>query len=165
MAYLVVNNSKSYNVTNAYNKPYMKVNGSILPLTTIGGGVIHCKVDNTTYRPLEYKSTSSSESNSWYTSAVNSNGMYDTTALTRASTSGTSYLTQQVEGQGYIKYYLSSSSSNSNVVSTIHTSTSGETHGSGGLDYTVYNTPLVDNKPATKTNNNIKSNQINKTYK
>ena len=40
MSYIVANN-KSYLVTNNYNKPYIKVNGSILPLSTspsYGGG-------------------------------------------------------------------------------------------------------------------------------
>ena len=35
--YLCVNN-KSYNVTSEYNKPYIKISNSILPLTTNGGG-------------------------------------------------------------------------------------------------------------------------------
>ena len=52
---------------------------------------------------------SSSESNSWYTSAVNSNGMYDTTALTRSSTSDTSYATRaSTSGTNYLTKIISS---------------------------------------------------------
>ena len=97
MSYIVANN-KSYLVTNNYNKPYIKISNSILPLTTnapsYGGGVIKCNINGNTYRVLEYRSTSSSSSDSYYTSAVNSDGLSNTTALTRSSTSGESYLTR-----------------------------------------------------------------------
>ena len=109
MSYLVVNNTKSYHVTNEYVKPYIHINGSILPLTSNGGGVINLNINNTSYRPLEYKSQSASDT--YYTSAVNSEGLSSTTALTRSSTSGESYETRSstsgtsygttVQGQSY----------------------------------------------------------------
>ena len=48
------------------------------------------------YRALEYKT----ESGTYYTSAVNSNGLSSTTALTRESTSGTNYGTETFIGTG-----------------------------------------------------------------
>ena len=97
--------NKDYRLTDSYNKPYIKVNGSILPLTTnphMGGGVIKCKdTNNNTYRVLEYRSTSSSDS--YYTSSIDPGNMSDTTALTRSSTSGESYLTRSsTSGTSYL---------------------------------------------------------------
>ena len=34
----LIANNKTYIVTNNYNKPYLHISNSILPLTTIGGG-------------------------------------------------------------------------------------------------------------------------------
>ena len=97
------NSIKQYSLTNNYNKPYIKVNGSILPLTTNTTNGIHINIqaNNTTYRPLEYQSMSTS--NTYYTSAVNSNGLSSTTALTRSSTSQTIYHTcSSTSGTSYL---------------------------------------------------------------
>ena len=87
------NSIKQYTLTNNYNKPYIKVSNSILPLTTntTQGLCIKINHNNTTYRPLEYNSMSTSAT--YYTSGINSNGLSSTTALTRSSTSQTIYHT------------------------------------------------------------------------
>ena len=88
------NSIKPYTLTDNYNKPYIKVNGSILPLTTNTTNGIHINIyaNNTTYRPLEYNSMSTSDT--YYTSAIQSNGLSSTTALTRSSTYDTQYYTR-----------------------------------------------------------------------
>lgn len=91
--------SKQYQMTDAYDKPYISVkNVGVLPLTTNTTNGTYLKItksasDNksVTYRPLEYES----HSDTLYTTAENSIGLSSTTALTRSSTSGTSYLTRK----------------------------------------------------------------------
>lgn len=103
--YLKIQNgtkTKEYTLTSAYQKPYIRVSNSILPLTTRTTTGMHLKAQNgnTSYRPLEYVSTSQSASTSesssvtYKTSKANSAGLSSTTALTRASTSQTVYDTR-----------------------------------------------------------------------
>ena len=101
MSYLVVagqNQSTSYNLTNQCDKPRLGVSGSYIPITTnTGGGVAKLADDNSTYRMMQYTTTSSSSSASaaYLTSNVNSQGLSNTTALTRVQTTGVEYLTSQ----------------------------------------------------------------------
>lgn len=99
-------NEKNYTLTSDYAKPYVVVrNGdvsSVLPLTpnTTQGLQLKVKLNDQTYRAMEYVSASGSSSGtksasaSYLTSSEGSAGMSSTTALTRASTSGTSYYTR-----------------------------------------------------------------------
>ena len=108
------NSIKNYNLTNEYNKPYIKISNSILPLTTNTTNGIHLNIqaNNTTYRPLEYNSMSTSDT--YYTSAVNSNGLSSTTALTRSSTYDTQYYTRSSTSSTV--YYTRSSTSGTNYL-------------------------------------------------
>ena len=108
------NSIKNYNLTDNYNKPYIKVSNSILPLTTntTNGICIKIQANNTTYRPLEYQSMSTSDT--YYTSAVNSNGLSSTTALTRSSTYDTQYYTRSSTSSTV--YYTRSSTSGTNYL-------------------------------------------------
>ena len=97
--YLKIQNgatTKQYTLTSEYTKPYMKISGKILPLTTKTTTGLQIKGRNPkttsiTYRAMEYNSTS--ESAQYLTSSVDQAEMSSTTALTRASTSATIPLT------------------------------------------------------------------------
>lgn len=130
-------NVKQYTLTDAYQKPYIKVNNNILPLTTRTTNGLHLKVKDNgqTYRPLEYKQSSSSSSvsgsRSWYSSNANGAGLYDLTALTRKSTSDsivnveyynpvttswvTNYITHWQDSSWAVKYGNTSSYTWSNI--------------------------------------------------
>jgi len=120
--YLKIKNGtsvKQYTLTDSYAKPYIKVSGSILPLTTqdTTGLRLKVKANNTTYRPLEYGSASASAT--YYTTSENTAGLSEITTLTRESTSGTSYLTREsTSGTSYL----------TKVVSTETLFTHGMTH-------------------------------------
>lgn len=97
---ITVSNStttKAYSLTNvAPYRPYMTVSnltGWFLPLTTKTKSGYNFKVTKgtNTYRAMEY--TSASGSASYYSTSDSPGNMSSTTALTRASTSDTSYLT------------------------------------------------------------------------
>ena len=108
------NSIKPYTLTDNYNKPYIKVNGSILPLTTNTTQGLHIKIsmNNITYRPLEYNSMSTSDT--YYTSKVDSIGLSSTTALTRSSTYDTQYYTRSSTSSTV--YYTRSSTSGTNYL-------------------------------------------------
>lgn len=98
--------TKSYRLTESAEKPYIVVqtsksdgsgtttSKSYLPLTTKSGTGLRMNIKSgtETYRPMEYKSVTSSET--FYSSSVNVGNLSSTTALTRASTSGTKYGTR-----------------------------------------------------------------------
>ena len=67
---------------------------SYLPLTTstTQGLALRAKVNDQSYRALEFRSMSGSAT--FYSSNANGQGLSSTTALTRASTSRTEYLTR-----------------------------------------------------------------------
>lgn len=98
------NESKRYLATSAYpTKPYMHVGNDVIPLTTntTSGLQLKVKIGGQTYRPMEYGSESASAS--YYTTAEVSEGLSETTALTRVSTSGESYLTREsTSGTSYL---------------------------------------------------------------
>ena len=82
--------TKEYTLTESYEKPYLHVKSSVLPLTTNTTNGFHLKMKNNgkTYRPLEYKSSTI------YTTAANPGNMSSTTALTYARTYATIYRTK-----------------------------------------------------------------------
>ena len=108
------NSIKLYTLTDNYNKPYIKISNSILPLTTNTTQGLHIKLyaNNTTYIPLEYNSMSTSDT--YYTSAIQSNGLSSTTALTRSSTYDTQYYTRSSTSSTV--YYTRSSTSATNYL-------------------------------------------------
>lgn len=97
--------TKSYRLTESAEKPYIVVqtsksdgggtttSKSYLPLTTKPGTGLRMNIKSgtETYRPMEYKSASSSET--YYSSSENVGNLSSTTALTRESTSNTVYET------------------------------------------------------------------------
>ena len=98
--------TKSYRLTDSTEKPYIMVQTSksdssgtttkksYLPLTTNSSSGLYMKVEKgtETYRPLEYKSVSGSDTYS--SSSEDVGNLSSTTALTRASTSNTIYGTK-----------------------------------------------------------------------
>lgn len=103
MSYLVVKTAsnatpESYQLTDAINAPRLAVSGSYVPITAGGGsaGNINIADGNSTYRVMRTSTTSSTRSASatFLTSGIDSAGMSNTTALTRASTSSTVYGTK-----------------------------------------------------------------------
>ena len=102
MAYYVINSMpnaepKSYRMTTDCDKPRAVINGSYIPLTTKGGdGVrVRPKGATTTYRLMEYKSTSGASLETFYTfSGISSRSVeYSTTDL---NSEGMSYVTDLV---------------------------------------------------------------------
>lgn len=88
-------NTKAYHLTESHEKPYIVVkNKGVLPLTTntTQGLQMKVKINNVTYRPLEYK-TASSE-NTYSLSKLDSQGLSSTTGLTKISTASIRYGTQ-----------------------------------------------------------------------
>ena len=86
--------SKSYMTTNAFSKPYLKVDGKIVPLTTSTktGIQLKAKAGNVVYRAMDYESVSGSAT--FYSSNANGAGLSSTTALTSSNRVITGYDTR-----------------------------------------------------------------------
>lgn len=104
MSYLVIKSAsnatpESYQLTNTYVNPKLAIKNSYLPLTTntLQGQQLKVKVNNVSYRAMVTSTSSYSQSASatYLTSNVNSQGLSNTTALTRVQTTGVEYLTSQ----------------------------------------------------------------------
>lgn len=132
MDYLKIKNgteTKQYTLTDNYSKPYLVVNtNQVLPLTTdtTAGLRLNVGISDTTYRLLEYGSASASAT--YYTTAISSEGLSETTALTCESTSGTAF-----EYVTIPNWYVSSS----------YTFGANNTH----YEVTYFGQDLVNNQP------------------
>lgn len=87
--YLKIKNgqsTKQYTLTDSYQKPYLKVSNSVLPLTenTTSGLQLKVKNGTKTYRAMEYAETSGS--GTFYTTAVDSSGLSETTKCSETVT-------------------------------------------------------------------------------
>ena len=100
--YLVIkddnNNKKSYQVTDAFNKPYMKVSNSILPLTLNTTNGLQLKLGDSEH------ATTGTVQTTVRTSSINNIGMSNSSALTTTVSYDTSALTESTT-QSYISSY------------------------------------------------------------